>query len=575
MSVSDSKAEFTRQKLNNGDTYEGYIQNGKRNGQGKYTFASGAFYEGEWKNHKQHGHGRYVSSKGWSYEGDWVNDKMHGMGRYTYADGSFYEGEFANDKFEGEGKRVFASGAVYEGGWHNDKMHGTGRYTFADGSYYEGELADGNFEGQGKRVFASGAVYEGGWHNDKMHGTGHYTYADGSWYEGELVDGKFNGSGKQVGKNGDVYEGQWKNDVRHGKGTYRWADGDTYEGDWVDGKRCGYGIFTAFGTRQPGNERFVKYSYAGEWRDSLKHGHGICIEGDRTLDQTVRVCEGEWENNRRQGRFVWYTLYADGTKSRRFIDIYQDDKAISQNLPYDGEDADEDDDAPSGPMVRGTADPSRIPDWQSARPGEHREAQKRDAARRAAVEELIDIYLHPRKFAQLSEIGDRNIEEACLFLGQYLDEAEELFLDDRTPESAGRIGEILGVTFRGDEPFITDDSTEYFNDFLSGALQFLADTIPGSVKNAGRTVVAAVNIACYVWKTDGETALFRDAARLWVEWGRDCDADYLWLQRMAENGDSSVSSFYGAEHVYSLEVDRYTMGSDCHLYDPYDPYNDL
>ena len=64
MSISGSKAEFTCQKLNNGDIYEGYMQNGKRNGQGKYTFASGAFYEGEWKNHKQHGRGRYVSSKG-------------------------------------------------------------------------------------------------------------------------------------------------------------------------------------------------------------------------------------------------------------------------------------------------------------------------------------------------------------------------------------------------------------------------------------------------------------------------------------------------------------------------------
>ncbi len=529
MSISGSKAEFTCQKLNNGDIYEGYMQNGKRNGQGKYTFASGAFYEGEWKNHKQHGRGRYVSSKGWSYEGDWRNDKMHGRGRYTYADGSWYEGEFANDKFEGQGRRVFASGAAYEGGWHSDKMHGSGRYTFADGSYYEGELADG----------------------------------------------KFDGSGKQVSQNGDVYEGQWKNDLRHGKGTYRWANGDTYEGDWADGKRCGYGIFTAFGTRQPGGERFAEYSYAGEWRDSLKHGHGICIEGDRALDPTVKVLEGEWENNMRQGRFVWYSLHADGTRSRRLIDVYKDGRVVSQNLPYDGDDADEDDDAPAGPMVRGTMSLSHLSDWQSVLSGEHREAQKRDADRKAAVEELIDIYLHPRKFAQLSEIGDRNIEEACLFLGQYLHEAEELFLDDRTPESAGRIGEILGVTFRGDEPFITDDSTEYFNDFLSDALQCLTDTIPGSVKNAGRTVVAAVNIACYVWKTDGETALFRDAARLWVEWGRDCDADYLWLQRMAENGDSSVSSFYGDEDIYSLEVDRYTMGSDCHLYDPYDPYNDL
>ena len=48
----------------NGDTYDGWWVNGKREGQGIYFYANGDRYEGDWKNDCKHGKGIYVHSTG-------------------------------------------------------------------------------------------------------------------------------------------------------------------------------------------------------------------------------------------------------------------------------------------------------------------------------------------------------------------------------------------------------------------------------------------------------------------------------------------------------------------------------
>lgn len=56
----------------NGNMYEGYLKNGKRNGYGKFYF-----------NH------------GGEYEGNWVENKMQGQGILYYPSGKIaYEGQF-------------------------------------------------------------------------------------------------------------------------------------------------------------------------------------------------------------------------------------------------------------------------------------------------------------------------------------------------------------------------------------------------------------------------------------------------------------------------------------------------
>lgn len=43
-----------------GDVYEGEFKADKREGRGKFTFASGNVYEGEWKAGKKEGRGRFT-----------------------------------------------------------------------------------------------------------------------------------------------------------------------------------------------------------------------------------------------------------------------------------------------------------------------------------------------------------------------------------------------------------------------------------------------------------------------------------------------------------------------------------
>ncbi len=57
---------------------------GRANGRGLQVFESG-------------------SARGSRYEGDWVNGRRHGDGKYTWASGSWYEGGWANDKQSGQG----------------------------------------------------------------------------------------------------------------------------------------------------------------------------------------------------------------------------------------------------------------------------------------------------------------------------------------------------------------------------------------------------------------------------------------------------------------------------------------
>jgi hypothetical protein len=54
----------------NGEVYEGFIVNKKKNGKGKLYYVSGDFYEGEWVNNKREGRGKfYIKSEDVMIEG--------------------------------------------------------------------------------------------------------------------------------------------------------------------------------------------------------------------------------------------------------------------------------------------------------------------------------------------------------------------------------------------------------------------------------------------------------------------------------------------------------------------------
>ena len=82
-----------------GEKYVGEYKDGKRNGQGTYTWTSGDKYVGEFKDDRKHGQGTYTYANGNKYVGEWKDDLFNGQGTYTSSDGTVYVGEFKNDGF--------------------------------------------------------------------------------------------------------------------------------------------------------------------------------------------------------------------------------------------------------------------------------------------------------------------------------------------------------------------------------------------------------------------------------------------------------------------------------------------
>lgn len=208
---SEPQGEFKRIEID-GDLFEGYFLNGKKNGRGKYIWANGNVYDGNWVDGKCTGKGRISWSSGASFDGEWKDNQMS-EGKYSYADGSVYEGSFKNGKYDGYGKRIYKDGDKYEGRWQSGSRNGKGVYTWADGDVYDGE-----------------------WKDDKRCGVGRM-----------VMYGK---AGPDALNAGEVfikysYDGEWLDNREHGHGICREGNGTVagmdkvYEGEWVNGKKCG------------------------------------------------------------------------------------------------------------------------------------------------------------------------------------------------------------------------------------------------------------------------------------------------------------------------------------------------
>lgn len=55
-------------------------------------------YDGWWENGQRQGDGTFYYANGGTYQGQWQANKKHGRGIYTYDDGSVFDGEFVNDR---------------------------------------------------------------------------------------------------------------------------------------------------------------------------------------------------------------------------------------------------------------------------------------------------------------------------------------------------------------------------------------------------------------------------------------------------------------------------------------------
>ncbi|MDR1495070.1 MAG: hypothetical protein LBI29_03495 [Rickettsiales bacterium] len=143
ISSMDEKIESKKVKIiyPGGITYEGYVKNGKYDGEGVLRCIDGKYYKiGTFK------------------DGSFVEGRV----KVSYPDGISYEGNVKNGKYDGQGK--WENGCIYD----NSKTY----------EYKEGTFVDGEFEtGKVRTVDRDGNIYEGEFEGGLRHGYGKLIYA--------------------------------------------------------------------------------------------------------------------------------------------------------------------------------------------------------------------------------------------------------------------------------------------------------------------------------------------------------------------------------------------------------------
>ncbi|GIL80973.1 hypothetical protein Vretifemale_10116 [Volvox reticuliferus] len=128
-----------------GDTFEGTMTNGVRQGKGTYTWSNGAIYTG-----------------------DWVEDVMQGSGTFTYPNGDVYQGEFHAGKRHGKGMYHYKAPCCQLVGDWAEGHFTYGRWIFKDGSMFMGKFAESKPTAGSYYYSTSSLVQEGHFLKDGM-----------------------------------------------------------------------------------------------------------------------------------------------------------------------------------------------------------------------------------------------------------------------------------------------------------------------------------------------------------------------------------------------------------------------
>jgi hypothetical protein len=265
-----------------GRAYSGEWQQGKKSGQGTFSWPNGMKYIGQFQNNVRWGTGTMYFSPEESYTGEYKNDVREGQGLYTNTNGdndglTSYSGQWVGDEYYGTGTAIFKDGRKFQGNFI--KKSGNGSIFYPNGDRYSGQWDQSwRRSGQGKIVYVNGTSYSGEWSGDSKQGNGTFTSSD-STYSGYWDHDQKAGQGKLYLATGDKYFGQFNNNKYNGKGTYIWKNGDKYDGEWADGMLNGRGIRT-FSSKTPTQDGF--------WRDNKFIG---TVEQIRQQEQARKNAE--------------------------------------------------------------------------------------------------------------------------------------------------------------------------------------------------------------------------------------------------------------------------------------------
>lgn len=242
------------------------------------------------------------------YQGQLENEARHGQGTLTYVDGRVYVGAFHQNQRQGQGRMCFCpqteSGGPepleFAGSWFADQVApGPGQIQYSDGSTLEALDGFALDHDSGRNIvirtdtpvtihkFQISSSYVGQVEaSGRPHGRGTMKNQIEE-YSGAWVQGQRKGSGKSIEADGSTYEGMWNNSKKNGFGIRH--DGITrqiYEGKWVGNKQCGYG------TLVEANQD----TYKGEFLHGQKHGRGTS-----TSNNGQKTQEGAWLHDRYVG----------------------------------------------------------------------------------------------------------------------------------------------------------------------------------------------------------------------------------------------------------------------------------
>lgn len=174
------------------------------------------------------------------YEGDVENGLRDGFGVYFYSNGkSSYSGQWLKDEKDGWGLAEDLDGKMKVQSWSNGKLVKEFNYveiSSENGNYVGGINSLGEKEGFGIYNWKNGDEYIGEWSRGIKEGNGDYTWSNGARYSGEWQADKFNGEGTFVWPDGDKYFGNWLNDMREGAGVFIDAKGKEVLQEWHNGK---------------------------------------------------------------------------------------------------------------------------------------------------------------------------------------------------------------------------------------------------------------------------------------------------------------------------------------------------
>ena len=147
-----------------GSSYEGGMQFGKRNGEGTLTLLNGRYY-GRFVDGLYQGRGKLVDENGNEYNGTFRKGKKCGGGCIRYANGDAYDGEFKEDLFDGTGYYKYKKGGSIGGEFKNGLLNGKAVVVKVDDEgkiikVFKGEFVNGVKHGKGEVLDEKGNVIE-------------------------------------------------------------------------------------------------------------------------------------------------------------------------------------------------------------------------------------------------------------------------------------------------------------------------------------------------------------------------------------------------------------------------------